>query len=192
MRFFTDISFLSFTFHKNEDRIAANQEKGREEWNRRRTSVVSRRWRWWRRPCSSEGSPGRSVTRSRKKSYRGVRLYHGQKALCEDFLYLLPQAGTDFPVDTLSYVSAEEIPGEGDHICCPGSGQELLLDLLLEYFSSCLEAQSRMDQLVFQGGGLQELCRLGEMLLGNPICIHDDWFVVAAMSPGAREIMGAG
>lgn len=134
----------------------------------------------------------RSVIRERKKSYRGVRLYHGQKALCEDFLYLLPQAGTDFPVDTLSYVSAEEIPGEGDHICCPGSGQELLLDLLLEYFSSCLEAQSRMDQLVFQGGGLQELCRLGEMLLGNPICIHDDWFVVGAMSPGAREIMAPG
>lgn len=131
----------------------------------------------------------RGFIRDKKRTYQGVRLYSGQKELRQDLLYLLVRPETDFPVDTYAYVSTEDIPGEGDHLYCPGCSVDLLLDLLLNYFSSCQEAQFRIDQLVFRGAGLQELCALGEILLGNPVCIHDDWFIMTAMSPGITDVM---
>lgn len=130
-----------------------------------------------------------SAVRNKKKAYRGVRLYSGQKELQQDLIYLLTRPEVDFPGDTYAYVSTADIPGGADHLYCPGSGGEFLLDCLLEYFASCQEAQFSIDQLVFRGDGLQELCRLGETLLDNPVCIHDDWFIMTAMSPGIRDVM---
>ena len=131
----------------------------------------------------------RSFVRNKQKAYRGIRMYSGQKELRLDLIYLLPQPDMDFPVDTYAYVSTADIPGIADHLYCPDSSGEWLLDFLLEYFASCQEAQFSIDQLVFRGAGLQELCRLGETLLGNPVCIHDDWFIMTAMSPGVKEVM---
>ena len=130
-----------------------------------------------------------SMVRDRTKAYRGVRLYSGQKELRLDLLYLLTRKEEDFPVDTYAYISPVDIPGEADHLHCPDSEAASLLDFLLEYFASWQEAQFRIDQLVFQGDGLQELCQLGEELLENPVCIHDDWFIMTAMSPGIRTVM---
>lgn len=131
----------------------------------------------------------RSTVRNKKRAYRGVRLYSGQTALQQDLMYLLTRRETDFPVDTYGYVSTADVSGEADHLCCPDSSGEFLLDFLLEYFASWQEAQFRIDQLVFRGAGLQELCQLGETLLENPVCIHDDWFIMTAMSSGIQDVM---
>ena len=129
----------------------------------------------------------RGSIQNRERAYRGVRLYSGQNTLQRDLIYLLPHP-SDFPTDAYAYVCAEDLPGQADHLYCPGSAAALL-DALLEYFAFCQEAQFRMDQLLPRGGSLQELCQLGEALLENPVCIHDDWFILSAMSPGAEAVM---
>ena len=131
----------------------------------------------------------RSTVRNRKKTYHGVRLYNGRQELREDILYLLSGHEADFPTDTHAYISAADLPGRADHLCCPDRDESFLLEFLLEYFTNCQETQFRIDQMVLQGAGLEELCRLGETLLENPVCIHDDWFIMTAMSPGIQAVM---
>ena len=41
----------------------------------------------------------RGFVRGKKRTYRGVRLYSGQKELRQDLMYLLVRPETDFPVD---------------------------------------------------------------------------------------------
>lgn len=123
------------------------------------------------------------------KTYAGIRTYWGQRELQSDLLYLLTEAETDFPVDTYAHISTKDCRGAADHLVCTGCTLEALLDQLLAYFDSCQEIQFQIDQLVFCGAGLQELCCLGEKLLGNPVCIHDDWFIMTAMSPGIQAVM---
>ena len=130
----------------------------------------------------------RSVT-DPSKTYAGIRTYWGQQALRSDLLYLLTEDANNFPMDTYAYISTAESSGAADHLTCPACAMETLLDRLLVYFDSCQEIQFQIDQLVLRGAGLQELCRLGEMLLGNPVCIHDDWFIMTAMSPGVQSVM---
>lgn len=136
-----------------------------------------------------EGIACRVTVCGGQRTYRGVRVYSGQKPLQQDLIYLLARPEADFPQDTYAYISTEETSGQADHLYCPDSGGEVLLNILLDYFASFREAQLRIDQLVFQGEGLQELCRLGETLLDNPVCIHDDWFIMTAMSPGIESVM---
>ena len=136
-----------------------------------------------------EGIVCRGFVQDKQRHYCGVRLYSGQKVLRQDLLYVVTQLDTGFPADFYAYVGTADISGAADHLYCPDSDGEVLLDSLLEYFSSGQEAQFRMDQLVSQGAGLQELCQLGEHLLENPVCIHDDWFIMTAMSPGIEAVM---
>ena len=123
------------------------------------------------------------------KTYAGVRTYCGQKELREDLLYILSGREAGFPTDTYAYITTADCPGKADHLLCAGCDVETLLDRLLLYFDSCKEIQFQIDQLIFRGAGLQELCCLGEKLLGNPVCIHDDWFIMTAMSPGVQAII---
>lgn len=123
------------------------------------------------------------------QAYRGVRLYRGQKPLQLDLIYLLRQTQTDFPVDQYAYIAVQSIPGRGNHLCCPGQEPEVLLDFLLELFARFQEIEERIDQLTYCDGGLQELCELGARLLDNPVCIHDDWFIMTAMSQSAEQLM---
>lgn len=123
------------------------------------------------------------------KTYAGVRTYCGQKELREDLLYILSGREAGFPTDTYAYITTADCPGKADHLLCAGCDVETLLDRLLSYFDSCKDIQFQIDQLIFRGAGLQELCCLGEKLLGNPVCIHDDWFIMTAMSPGVQAII---
>ena len=136
-----------------------------------------------------EGISCKSFVREKGKTYRGVRLYRGRQPLSRDLIYLLPEGEDDLPAEPFTYVSTRELDHKGDHLYCPSSSAAVLLELLLDYFSSCQEIQSQVDQLVFRGAGLQELCQLGEALLENPLCIHDDWFIMTAMSPGITSVM---
>lgn len=121
--------------------------------------------------------------------YQGIRLYHGQQNLQSDVLYLLRPKETAFPVDQFSYISTVSLPGKANHFCCPDHPDEEILDFLLELFSRFQQWGQSIDQLTYRGGSLQELCELGERLLQNPVCIHDDWFIMTARSQGIDQVM---
>lgn len=127
--------------------------------------------------------------RDSRQSYRSIRLYHGQRELQKDVLYLLRPTETRFPVDEYAYLSAVSMPGGANHFCCPGQPDEKILDFVLEVFSEFQQWEQMIDQLVYRGAGLQELCQLGARLLENPVCIHDDWFMMIAMSQGLEQVM---
>lgn len=124
-----------------------------------------------------------------KTVYRGIRLYAAGQPVQEDLLYLLRQPEPDFPGDVCACASVQEIPGLGDRLWCPDITPEELLNFLLAFFAECQQIQYRIDRVVFHNLGLQALCDLGAELLENPVCIHDDWFIMTAMSQGMESIM---
>ena len=127
--------------------------------------------------------------RDPQQIYRGIRLYHGQKALQPDVLYLLRPTEGNFPTEEFSYISGVPIGGGANHFVCPDQADEKILDFVLELFADFQQQEQMLDQLIYRHAGLQELCQLGSRLLGNPVCIHDDWFMVIAMSQGLEEIL---
>lgn len=135
---------------------------------------------------------GRACTaqiRDPHQQYRSIRLYHGQSDLQPDVLYLLRPMECRFPTDDFSYICAESVAGSANHFICPGQADEQILDFVLELFSQYQQWEQMIDQLIFRRDSLQELCQLGARLLENPVCIHDDWFMMIAMSTGLQEIM---
>lgn len=121
--------------------------------------------------------------------YQGVRLYHPKQQLQKDVLYLLRPTETEFPFDAYSYLSAADHPGKANHLVCPGYPDEEILDQLLEVFSQFRTWEEAIDLLIYRSASLQELCELGGRLLGNPVCIHDDWFVMMAMTAEYAQLM---
>lgn len=124
-----------------------------------------------------------------KQHYQGVRLYHPRQKLQKDILYLLRPTETEFPFDAYSYLSSVPHAGKANHLVCPGCPDEEILDQLLEVFSQFRQWEESIDLLLYRGATLQELCDLGAKLLGNPVCIHDDWFVMTAMTAEFVDIM---
>ena len=121
--------------------------------------------------------------------YRNVRLYTGHQPLLKDVLYTLRPGETAFPTDDYAYICTTPLEGKADHICCPDVKAELLLDFLLELYSRFQHNEMRIDQLTYRGASLEELCQLGEELLENPVCIHDDWFILIGLSRQALPLM---
>lgn len=121
--------------------------------------------------------------------FRGVRIYRGQMP-DEDLLYVLsPKDAENFPRNQFSYVSAGVVPGQADHICCVEHSPEEIQELVQQVLESFQTQQTRLDDLVSSGRGLTALCALGEELLGNPVFIHDDWFVVIAKSKSTGDLL---
>ena len=123
------------------------------------------------------------------QTYRGIRLYHRQQELRQDVLYLLRPTERDFPFDTYSYLCAAALPGKANHLICPSRPDEVILDQLMEIFSQFRTWEEAMDLLLYRSASLQELCELGAQFLENPVCIHDDWFVITAMTAEFIQIM---
>lgn len=123
------------------------------------------------------------------QSYRSIRLYHRQPVLHQDVLYLLRPTETEFPVDEYSYLCAEPRPGRANHLICPDYPDEQILDQVLEVFSQFESWEDSIDLLLYRNASLQELCELGAQILENPVCIHDDWFVVMAMTKDYFQVM---
>lgn len=123
------------------------------------------------------------------QNYRGIRLYHRQPQLQKDVLYLLRPTETGFPFDDYSYLCAAPLPGKANHLICPDQPDEVIMDQILEVFSLFRGWEESMDLLLYHGASLQELCELGAKLMENPICIHDDWFVMTAMTAEFSQIM---
>ena len=131
----------------------------------------------------------RMVLADPDQSYRGVRLYHGQTELQRDVLYLLRPTEGAFPFDEYTWLSAGDHPGAANHLICPPRPDEELLDQLLEVFAQFQSWEDAIDLLLYRSAGLQELCELGSQLLENPVCIHDDWFVMMAATAEFTRIM---
>lgn len=124
-----------------------------------------------------------------RQSYRGIRLYHRQQKLQEDVLYLLRPTETDFPFDRYSYLCSAPLPGKANHIICPSHPDEVIMDQILEVFSQFRDWEESMELLLYRSASLQELCELGAKFLENPVCIHDDWFVITAMTADFAQIL---
>lgn len=123
------------------------------------------------------------------RQLRGVRLYSPGQQLQEDMLYLLRGREPDFPVDSHCYLSAAPRAGKGEHLICPGRSEEEILDCVMEIFYRFQQWEDAINQLMYRDAGLQELCDLAGRLLENPVCIHDDWFVMMAATRDFFEIM---
>jgi len=121
--------------------------------------------------------------------YRNVRLFTGSQRLEPDILYALRPEETDFPTDRYSYVCVTPTEGDGNHLCCPEQSATEVLDALMALFSRYQLQGSRIDQLAYRSASLDELCQLSEELLGNPVYIHDDWFILIGMSPSASQVI---
>lgn len=125
-----------------------------------------------------------------EQTYRGILPYTGPDTPEPDILYLLPPELSDlFPTEERTYVSPHVIPGSANHLACPGKSQARILQILLEMFSKLQALEAQLNQVLFSGGSLDELCRLGQSITGQAVCIHDDWFVLIAMSEDAKKIM---
>ena len=123
------------------------------------------------------------------RTYRGIRLYHRRQILQEDVLYLLRPTEKDFPVDDYAYLSSGDLGGRANHLLCPKLPDEEILDQVMEIFFRLRSWEDAIDLLLYRNASLQELCELGAQLLENPVCIHDDWFVMTAMSSQFSQVM---
>ena len=125
-----------------------------------------------------------------QRGYRGVRMLSGQHSLEPDLLYIITVENAEqFPVDTCAYLCGEPIPGKADHICCPQRSPAEILEQLLDLFQRCQDQERQLDQMVLSDAGLDELCRWAHALTGSPVCIHDGWFIILAMSGDLPEAM---
>ena len=123
------------------------------------------------------------------RRFAEVCRYRPGATLMRDTLYVVsPADATRFPGG--EYASAcPASTRSAAQLVCPGQSVERLLDALVALFQHFQAQERRLDELVFQNVGLDELCEAGADLLDNPICIHDDWFVMIARSGELDRIM---
>lgn len=127
---------------------------------------------------------GISITsriRDTQVTYAGIRLYRGQE-LRPDTLYLLPEGPQDFPVNQVAYIALGAVPGQADHLCCTDVDALTLLEHIQGLFDYFQQTANAINALIYQGASLDNLCELGQRILGNPLFIHDKWFLILARS----------
>lgn len=125
----------------------------------------------------------------REIRYRTAQRYRGQ-VLDKDVIYVITEEeAAAFPVDAYAFVCSGPVRGAASHICCPGQPELLILERLLELFLEFQQIENRILGVLYQNGRLSDLCALGEELMGNPICIHDSWFMILARSQATEVFM---
>lgn len=139
--------------------------------------------------CAS-GMACHAVGAGTGRRFRGVRLFPGAGTPEPDVLYVLRPGDIErFPGGPHACAVPEPLPGDGPQLVCPGRSWEAVLDALLSLFARCRDMEAELDGLVYARGNLSALCELTARLLGNPVCVHDDWFVMAAKSAELNEAM---
>lgn len=117
-----------------------------------------------------------------ERTCSGIRCYTGQTPR-KDLLYLISDGdGESFPIDDCPYVTDAPIHGRAEHLTISGLPREKILDLLEQVFYELQDAERRIWQLPGQEPTLDDLCALGEELFGNPVLVHDSWFMILARS----------
>jgi len=133
-------------------------------------------------PCRLEGQ-------ETGKRFRGVCLYR-EAPLREDLLYILrPEEAEDFPTERYAFVCTEAVAGAAGHLVCPGQRAWELVNALLALFAGFQRWEMELDELVYRNARLHDLCEAGARMLDNPICIHDDWFIMMAVSQELPKVM---
>lgn len=134
-------------------------------------------------PCRRQGNHADT------SRYQGVSFYQGGTPQ-NGILYLLREGQENaFPVDTASYVSTVPIPGKAPHLFFPDWEETAVMTALLALFSSLQTWERQLDALVYRNATVQDLCELGAQILENPVCVHDDWFIMIAMSRELPKVM---
>ena len=140
---------------------------------------------------AAQAFPGCIVHDSGKgQSYLDVRIFNSALPMSEKILYLVRGAdAASFPGDAYASICQVPIAGEADRITASGLTDGQVLDQAMAFFSRCREQEQLLDELVFQGATLQQLCEAGADLLDNPVYIHDDWFMVLAQSSQVDDVL---
>ena len=124
------------------------------------------------------------------RRFRSARRFPAQGMAAEDVIYVVDDRDAPtFRGSALTCVCTTQVAGKGGCILSMHQTAEALLDALLEIFGRCRDMEERIDDLVYRNGDPRQLCELGADLLDNPICIHDDWFVMVARSSELAEVM---
>ena len=125
-----------------------------------------------------------------EKRFRGARRFTGKGLPAQDVICVVgPQDVAAFRASDHACVCAAQVPGKGGCIVCMNQTPDALLDALLDIFERCREMEAQIDELTYRNADPRQLCELGAALLENPICIHDDWFVMVARSSELAEVM---
>ena len=125
-----------------------------------------------------------------KQGFRGARRFAPGTPLPKDVICVLgPADAARFGDNVHACVSTVPLSGRGGCILCLNRAPEDVLDALLAIFDRCREMEGMLDELVYRNGDLRQLCELGAGLLDNPLCIHDDWFVMIARSSELTEVL---
>ena len=120
--------------------------------------------------------------------FTGARLYTGQVDPDARLLYVIrPEDAEGFPF-ARACVSPVRVDG-APCLHCPGMDVAALLDHLNALFDRFQRWEQRLDELVFQNITLAALCEAGAEMLQNPVCVHDDWFVMIARSRELSEVL---
>ena len=136
------------------------------------------------------GFPCRVLRDAGTRRFRGARRFSPGALPAPDIICVVDSRDAKaFRSVEHACVSASQIPGKGGCILCMNQSPDALLDALLEIFERCREMEARVDELIYRNADPRQLCELGAELMGNPICIHDDWFVMVARSSELAEIM---
>ena len=136
------------------------------------------------------GIPCRVRSGGEERRYQGARMYAPGMTLSPEVIYVLrPGEAEGFPARRYACAGAVPEGWTGACLACPRTPPEAVLDALLVAFMGCRALESRVDELVFRSGSLEALCGLAAELLGNPICIHDDWFVMVARSEELPKVL---
>lgn len=124
------------------------------------------------------------------RRFRGARQFSADGRIAPDVICVVgPEDAAAFRGSELACVSVVPVQGKGGCILCMNRTPQALLDALLDIFERCREMEARIDELVYRNADPRQLCELGAELLENPLCIHDDWFVMVARSSELAEVM---
>ena len=114
--------------------------------------------------------------------FSGCALYHGQRVLREDTIYLLPEGTEGFPTGRYSYITPDDLPGGAPHIRRVNQSLPVILNLVMEVFRSYREYEMELSSICNSGGTLQDLCVAGSGYFNNPVYIHDELFSILGAS----------
>ena len=128
-------------------------------------------------------------SKDRTPSLRGFELYDGQKDLSDGMIYVIPRGRSKgFPLDRVPYITTESIFGAAPHIRSALNTDAELLNALIHIFGRYHQFESDINDVLINGGDLNDLCRVGIKFFRNPMYIHDRMFTVIAL-PEYKEGM---
>ncbi|MDY3782594.1 MAG: helix-turn-helix domain-containing protein [Candidatus Faecousia sp.] len=139
----------------------------------------------------AQGYPGCALQDSGSGiSYREVRIFYKHLPMEKNVLYLVRGQDAElFPGAEYASVCNAPVTGSADRITAPELTDAEVVDRALAVFSRFRQQEQTLDELVFEGCSLQQLCEAGSQMLDNPVYIHDDWFMMLAQSSQVDDFM---